>query len=285
MLFPIGCLVLFSLPAIGVIWLILREWKSKRATTVVPFKELRRRPAGESTRLRLDELDLETDLLVLQLLLVPAVSMGVFVSPTMQTPGIVAFGCAISVLSAAYVLFKLRPLVRTRADYRLGFEGERYVAEELNQLIAGGVRVFHDVPFESFNLDHVLVGPQGIFVVETKTRRKPVSGSGKKEYTVVFDGNALQYPWGAETGGLEQTRRNVETLSKWLTSATGEALYAKGILTLPGWLVERKGRADVSVLNPKEIHKLFATPGEPILDAAQVKRITHQLEEKCRIAV
>jgi hypothetical protein len=34
-----------------------------------------------------------------------------------------------------------------------------------------------NVPFDGFNIDRVLVGPPGVFSVETKTRREPVSDS------------------------------------------------------------------------------------------------------------
>src|SRR5207248_11280153 len=102
--------------------------------------------------------------------------------------------CAIA---SALVQRKLTPLVKRRAAHRLGFHGERYVAEELNQLMADGFRVFHDVPFDGFNIDHVLVGPTGVFVVETKTKKKPMVG-GKKQYRVIFDGERLRFHNGTD---------------------------------------------------------------------------------------
>ena len=56
------------------------------------------------------------------------------------------------VIVAAVAWGKIRFLLRERACYRLGFEGERYVAEELNQLMADGFRIFNDVPFDNYNL-------------------------------------------------------------------------------------------------------------------------------------
>ena len=39
-----------------------------------------------------------------------------------------------------------------------------------------GFAVFHDVPGDkAFNVDHVVIGPQGVFAVETKGRGKPAS--------------------------------------------------------------------------------------------------------------
>lgn len=35
-----------------------------------------------------------------------------------------------------------------------------------------GVRFFHDVPADGFNLDHVVISPRWIYVIETKTISK-----------------------------------------------------------------------------------------------------------------
>ena len=43
----------------------------------------------------------------------------------------------------------------------------------LEDLRAQGYAVFHDIPGDGFNVDHALIGPAGIFAIETKTRAKP----------------------------------------------------------------------------------------------------------------
>jgi hypothetical protein len=167
----------------------------------------------------------------------------------------------------------------------LGFEGERFVGEELSRLMGLGFEIYHDVPFEGFNIDHVLVGPRGVFIVETKTRRKPLNEDGKKQFRVAFDGKKLQWSWGTDSHGIEQAKNNAKTLAAWLGSATGETVWVTPILTLPGWLVERKAPADgLHVLNPKEIYQVCAAQPENLAEP-QIQRICHQLDQKCRIAV
>jgi Nuclease-related domain. len=163
------------------------------------------------------------------------------------------------------------------------FTGERVVGEELNQFLASGFRVFHDVPFEGFNIDHVLVGPPGIYAVETKTRRKPSDLKGTAKANVVFDGSALHFPKYRDTRSLEQARRNARTLAEWLTSATGERLEVHAVLTLPGWFVDRRAKSDVNVLNPDEIKRSFPSRPRQPLSPEQIQRIAHQLTERCRI--
>lgn len=55
---------------------------------------------------------------------------------------------------------------------RLGWEGELATGEQLNRLYAQGYDVFHDIDGGGFNIDHVAVGPAGVFAIETKARVK-----------------------------------------------------------------------------------------------------------------
>jgi hypothetical protein len=51
---------------------------------------------------------------------------------------------------------------------RNGIRGEERVAGFLAELEPEGYRVLHDVDLERKNADHVLVGPTGVYVIETK---------------------------------------------------------------------------------------------------------------------
>jgi cell division protein FtsW (lipid II flippase) len=275
-------LLLYSPVGVLVLWFYLKRRKQE-SETVAPFEELKRRPAGESNRLRIEELNEKMDPWLMWIMTVPLV---LAVLLTLTKPSLIAlivyFLLSAGVCATAY--FRLRPLIHALACYRLGFHGERYVAEELNELMAEGFRVFHDVPFESYNMDHVLVGPTGIFVVETKTRRKRRRG-GDKQYRVVFDGERLQFPNGWDTNAMEQIKRNRKTLSQWLSSSTGDHISAQGIITIPGWFIERSVRSTIHVMNPKEIRNLVTNSTGYRLSSAEIQRASHQLEQKCKLPV
>ena len=77
--------------------------------------------------------------------------------------------------SARAVAFRKRAeaerLLRAAALYERGAEGEEATAHVLAGLPAFEWRVFHDVrwPGRRFaNIDHILIGPQGVFVVDSK---------------------------------------------------------------------------------------------------------------------
>ena len=233
-------------------------------------------------RLKIAELESQRDDRLTTFLLIPTLLAGMIAA----NPALRAFpylaGALVIILS--YSLRAGPRLVRLARDIRdnkLGYLGERVVGEELNQLMLDRFRVFHDVPFDGYNIDHVIIGPPGVFAVETKTRRKPRDDDGAKKYRVTFDGAVLRWPWGNDAHGLQQTRDNARTLATFLTSATGERVDVDGILVLPGWWIDRVGRGSVNVLNEKEVRRSFRT--ERKLTEAQIARIVHQLTEKCRI--
>jgi len=198
-------------PLAVVLVALARQRRLRLSQSKAPFDELRRRPAGEAIRVKLAELDEKISEHLMWLVLPPAlVAMSVFYVPPSTWVPLVPL-VVLSLVWTAIVGFKMLRIIRERGDYRLGFDGERFVGEELNRLVAKRFEVYHDVPFDRFNIDHVLVGPPGVFSVETKTRRKPIGEAGNKEYRVEFDGACLRWPAGKDTSSLDQAARNAQT--------------------------------------------------------------------------
>jgi hypothetical protein len=51
-----------------------------------------------------------------------------------------------------------------------GKGGQLRITEALDELRSFGYRVFHDLTHDGYHLDHVIVGPTGVFAIETKFR-------------------------------------------------------------------------------------------------------------------
>jgi hypothetical protein len=180
--------------------------------------------------------------------------------------------------------FQIR--LQRRADDYLGFFGERYVAEWLDSLKAEGWFIFHDVPCAGatgrFNLDHVAVGPGGLWVVETKTRRKGRARPGFKEHEVVFDGVQIIWPWGEDTDSLKQASDNARWLREWLQKLTGKIFDVGAVLTFPGYCVIERKLGPVRVANPKALPQVLISRGKAVLGKHDADLIRRQIEEKCR---
>jgi type III secretory pathway component EscS len=200
----------------------------------------------------------------------------------------VGVGVAVLVFIVVLVValrWQLRGLKRYRDDL-LGYLGEREVAEHLMPLLARGHRVFHDVPAKGaksdFNLDHVAVGPSGVALIETKTRRKGRARPGMKDHVVTYDGNQLIWPWGEDRHGLEQAIAEANWLGKLIHERTGIDTPVKPILALPGWWVESKARGVVTVVNSKNVAAAVEGKGQRVLSDEQVDLVSRQLDVLCR---
>lgn len=186
-------------------------------------------------------------------------------------------------LLVAWVTQHLYLLLKQRANLYLGLDAELAVGQELNHLMAQGGRVFHDFPVENFNIDHVVVGPGGVFAVETKGRAKPDKGRGSVDATVVYDGQMLRFPDWHEKEPLDQAKRQSEWLQKWLSSSVGEPIRVRPALALPGWFIKRAKPGNVMLFNGKN-PQFLARPQNAVgtISPEMIQRIAHQLEQRCR---
>lgn len=270
----------------GVFYFLARELKLKRRRERAPFKKDAKllHPPGESLRLKLEKLD---ELIINRLLLVVVVA-AITSSYCQQFAGLpvksllyLAFSLGVAV-SLGLLLWAWKPMKKAQ-NFRLGFDGERIVGEELNQLMLKGCHVFHDVPVGKLgNIDHVVVAPHAVFAIETKTRRKRNRDKNKAAHEVTYDGRKLEFPSGRDTDALQQAARNAKWLADHLTRLTSEKVHVKPVLTFPGWFVDRQGKGIVNVVNPRELPDAIVDERSPRMNANQHERIVRLLEERCR---
>ena len=190
-----------------------------------------------------------------------------------------------SVILTGYILALhfLRTFYRLkkRRIIRLGYESDIIVGQELNQLVSDGNYVYHDFPADEFNIDHIVVGRSGIFVVETKGRSKPRPHNRQQDATVEYNGKVLNFPDGDDFQIIEQAEQQASWLSNWISSAIGEPVAARAIVALPGWFVKRTSPDGISVVNPKQFPSLFKHIKPRTLTDEMIRRMVHQIEQKC----
>jgi hypothetical protein len=247
------------------------------------------RGPGNALREKVDNLKLDLMGQLMMLLMMPMLLYAFYVSEmaarksSSGLPEAIYGSIAIcAVIYTGYRITRLRAQIRQN---RLGLDCEVAVGQELNSLMANGFYVYHDFPAENFNIDHIVIGPTGVFAVETKGRSKRMTGNGRNDAKVVFDGRCLLFPQSAEVRPLEQARLQAQWLSNWLNKAAGEQVQAVPTLVIPGWFVSREGKSDVIVFNGKNPSSFFFKHRPTILDQGQIARIRHQVEQKCRIYV
>jgi hypothetical protein len=184
-------------------------------------------------------------------------------------------------------VIRVRRLIQLKNEQRklrLGLMGERLVAEHLADLRGHGFHVFHDLPAQgsakAFNLDHVVVGPSGVFVIETKARSKPNPTAIENDHRLSFDDKGLHWPTGLDTKSPEQARLNAHWLTEWIHKQLGFKPEITPILAIPGWWVERKGPGGVITVSHKQLASVIRGP--EVLNPKVIDQIRRQLDTACR---
>ena len=267
--------------------LVWKRWFRNRNRRSPLTSELLR-PPGFGLQEKIDEMEVDIDVYLIMMIIMPMMVYGlwlqqrVFTDPTRNpVNGVILFIAACVLFVVALV--RLMKVMRKRQKYREALSGEVATAQLLEPVIAGGGRVFHDVQATGFNIDHVVVASGGVFAIETKHRLKPTKGLASEIAKVRYDGKALHFPSWVETKPITQARSQAEWLSKTLTKSTGDSVVVRPVVAIPGWFVERTGRSDVNVINPKNVLFMLKPVDESPLPEDKRKRISYQLEQLSRL--
>lgn len=279
-----------SLPTIlivlsyALIFFIIVIWRLKARKKINPVTVKLKRTSGESLRNKLDELNLDiTECLTLSALM-PLLILSLHLSESYlaEMPETVSrffFNFIGMLIATIYFLRKLFKKLHERENYRLGFDAERAVGQELNNLIIMGYKIFHDIPGDKFNIDHVVVGPAGIFCIETKGRPKSKSDGGESEYEVFYDGDKFKFPHWTETKVIEQVKRNANWLSRELNNVLKTQITVIPVICIAGWYINKKEKYITPIAyNGKHPELIFPKIKGYELSQDVIYKIVNQIE-------
>ena len=137
--------------------------------------------------------------------------------------------------------------------WRVGARGERIVADELGKL-GEGWSVLHDIAVgtRNANIDHVVVGPGGVFTVNAKFHAGKAVWVGGD--TVLIDGHRQPY--------VRNARHEAARASRLLSAAYGRQVPVTGIVAVlaQSWTVKAQpADGAVLVLRPSMVRRLVQT--------------------------
>ena len=152
---------------------------------------------------------------------------------------------------------------------RVGAGGEETVGSKLEKLTKDGWRVLHSVPVgtRGSDIDHVLVGPGGVYTINTKTH------PGKRVWVspsqVRIDGRPVPY--------LRNSRFEADRAKRMLTEACGFPVFVKPVLVfltgtaIPNVTIKERPE-DVVILDRMDIPRAFRR-APTRLSSVQVEQI------------
>lgn len=273
-------------PGLALAFLLVRKARRQSLRRTPLGIHLLRSP-GYTLRVEVEEVlnDLTWDILALAVF--PLIFLSLFLAQAnlrgwSQSTHAIPLYVLVTVATIAVVIAKMLKRGAKLDRLRAGYDAELAVGQELDQLMRSGAYVFHDVPGDNFNIDHVVVSTEGLFAIETKGYTKLTGLRGREGARVVYDGRELRFPTWTTAKPVEQSARQAKWLASLLSKAVGERVDATSVLALPGWFVERRGDGEVLVFSGKQLgHELLRQPGRRLSNSL-VDRIAHQLDQRCR---
>jgi hypothetical protein len=178
-----------------------------------------------------------------------------------------------------YTVFKIKSARAELRQLKLGREGERIVAEQLDALREQGCHVIHDFTGDKFNIDHIVIAPQGIFTIETKTISKPKKGNAR----ITYDGETVTVgSYTPERDPVAQAKHQAGWLRRHLKDSTGEDFKVRPVVVYPGWYVQQTVKApQVWVLEPKALPS-FIKHEPVVLQKADIHLVSSRLKSYLR---
>jgi hypothetical protein len=158
-----------------------------------------------------------------------------------------------------------------------GERGELRVAEILDDLRSSGYRAFHDLTGNGYNIDHVVVGPAGVFAIETKFR----SGYGEIEFR---NGEGLfvgGYP--EEKDCLKQARGNAWEVNRIIKEHCRMNRWVRPLVVFVGdWKIKNRWYdTDARVLSTDQLVDYFDRQ-QPELVRREIELICTHLERSVK---
>ena len=178
------------------------------------------------------------------------------------------FGIGVAIIGVLFVIERLYVLPQHVRSWATGGEGERLTAARLDPLRAEGFVVLHDrkIRQSPANIDHIVIGPTGVWVVETK------SYGGR----IRVAGGELRVNGRRRKGVLEEVEREVAAVARVVAPVLVQPIVVVHRADFPWLGALRIG--DVPVVPPGELAKRIRsgptsfTPDEVTALAARIDR-------------
>ncbi|MFF4656569.1 nuclease-related domain-containing protein [Streptomyces sp. NPDC001381] len=155
---------------------------------------------------------------------------------------------------------------RTEWDsWRKGLAGERRVGAELNRLAHHGWRVLHSIPLaDKVDVDHLLIGPGGVFSINTKHHHKKAVWVGD-DSVKVDHGKPVPYARKSRA----EAKRVVQVLERYC----GFPVPVEPVLVFVGVTDLKVVATQLSVRVYQERQLAALAPLSGVLTAEQVERV------------
>lgn len=161
-----------------------------------------------------------------------------------------------------------------------GRDSEWAIRLQLDRLRERGFRVFHYVKTGKFNIDHLVVGQAGVFVLESRSFAKQANrGPVTDRHRVDYRDGLLTFPKGTASRPLERARSHASWISGLLSRRAGVPVKARPVVVLSGWKITTTGEPAVAAVAAEQLDGYLARAKVQLFSEAELERIVSHLED------
>ena len=177
-------------------------------------------------------------------------------------------------------LIFFRAYFATRAEWHANLA----VGGALKNLALSGHQVFHDVTVADLVVDHVVVGPKCVFLVNVAVRRKPLNLKDAVVKLLPVE-RQLDFGYRKEFEAVFAATRRVTEMSRVLEKLLGHKSRPVSAIVVPGWDTAPTEAGDHLLFNLGNLTSLlsWAKPQDGLL-SEDIPAINKQLLEMAREA-
>jgi hypothetical protein len=252
-----GAVTLLCWPLLGVALRVFAKQKTQKSRDIYPgFID-----ADIEKRREIEKADMGVRIAMSRLIATPILFGAAYIVLNLTgtlTVGSAALGLvAECVLLCGYAFIRYKGSLRDREELRWYHEAKTMVDRAIAPLVPRGYIVFRDFKADDISIDHLLIGPKGVFALQTLVRSANLKQGQPTVPMATYDGRALFFPQGEDHMIVERAEKNAEDISEWISKRVGMPIAARAIVALPGWQVKRTSAQGISVINPAQLEALF----------------------------
>lgn len=172
-----------------------------------------------------------------------------------------------------YAVFRWRRAIGRQRNLQWHYAAREMVEQAVAVLEQRGYLVIRNFKTDQVKIDHLLIGPKGVFTLQTMVHPIPSQSEQIADITVTYDGRTLFFPNEKDQLSIEAAQTGADNFSEWLSEQLGNPIMARAIVALPGWQIKRISAEGISVIHPGQLEALFQYVKARPLSAEMIQQI------------
>jgi hypothetical protein len=179
--------------------------------------------------------------------------------------------------AAVFALYRVVCLIRQWREIRFLRDANIAVGHSLQRIAVGHGRVFHDVFTLAGVVDHVIVGPGGIYAINVVANR-----AIRRESVKIADGELCFKPRG-KTISIADIASKTARLEQEFRNLLRNSVRVRSVIAVPGWHAETQSGDAYLVVNERTLPMLrgWSSEADYLMDE-DVQTLQRHLTKICK---